>query len=201
MGSYYYLVSQLPYLIYGQKPPMSPESFRKMAGPLMSARDAELLNLVSLCPAPLKSEDFSSLKIASSGSDFIDNWRKWEWVLRLNLAKHRFVKINRGGTAMEEPPSFPPDVLAVVSRAMTIEESPLEAELFLDKARWNAIEVFQGNNYFDRNIIYAYLLKLMLLERYASFQPETGFSEYKSLYASIMESARLSISPAGETEW
>jgi hypothetical protein len=51
---------------------------------------------------------------------------------------------------------------------------------------------------FDRSTIYAYLLKLMILERRASFKTEIGFTEYKSLYASILESAQSGVSPAGE---
>jgi hypothetical protein len=69
-------------------------------------------------------------------------------------------------------------------------ETPLEAEILLDRARWNAIEQFQGIPAFSRNIVYGYLLKLLILERRASFKAETGFAEYKSLYASILEHAQ-----------
>jgi hypothetical protein len=68
-------------------------------------------------------------------------------------------------------------------------DSPLEAELILDKARWNAIEAFHGIGYFTENMIYAYLLKLKLMERRQAFNTEEGFAEYKTLYASILEDA------------
>jgi hypothetical protein len=71
-----------------------------------------------------------------------------------------------------------------------VPESPLEAEALLDRARWSAIERFQGIPYFDRNTVFAYLLKLLILERSASFKVDTGFAEYKSLYASILERVR-----------
>jgi len=76
----------------------------------------------------------------------------------------------------------------------------------LDKARWSAIESLQGVEYFDRNTIFAYLLKLLILERRSAMQPETGFSEYKSLYASIMDGVNVfdgvqtGVSPAGESK-
>ena len=209
MGSYYYLVSQLPYLIYGQTPPMSPEAFKELARPLLSSPDAALLDLISLDPQPPGPGEQGHSYVNSapvSGSGFIDNWREWERALRLNLAKHRSIKTKRESAAPVEPPNFPADAASVAARAMASAESPLEGEIFIDKARWSAIEFLQGIDYFDRNTVYAYLLKLIILQRRASFQTETGFAEYKSLYASIMESAaadsgeQLGISPAGETK-
>ena len=193
MGSYYYLVSQLPSLSYGQKPPMSPEAFKELARPLLNNEDSALLDLVSLDPQ-LSPAD------SSSGSDFIDSWREWEWALRLNLAKHRAVKAKRESAVTVEPPVIPADAPATAQRAITIMETPLEAEVLLNKARWSAIDVLQGIDYFDRNIIFAYLLKLFILQRHDSFQAEAGFSEYKSLYASILESAQTGASRAGESK-
>jgi len=56
-------------------------------------------------------------------------------------------------------------------------------------ARWTAIERFQGLDYFDRDTIYAYYLKLLILERRSKFRAEEGFMEYKKIYASVMEAA------------
>jgi hypothetical protein len=78
---------------------------------------------------------------------------------------------------------------ALAAKAALAIESPLEAELFLDKSRWDAIESLQGIDYFTRNTIFGYLLKLLLMERRSFFKAEEGFIEYKGLYASIMEAA------------
>ena len=202
MGSYYYLVSQLPYLIYGQKPPMSPEAFRDFARPFLSSQDAALLDLVDLDPQPVKRADEGKASYAElspkCGSDFIDGWREWERALRLNLARHRAIKAKREGTASVEPPNTPADAATLATRAMAAAESPLEGEILIDKARWGAIETLQGLDYFGRNTVYAYLLKLFILQRKASFQTEIGFSEYKSLYAAILEGVQMGTSPAGE---
>ncbi|GHV68453.1 hypothetical protein AGMMS49928_07980 [Spirochaetia bacterium] len=199
MGSYYYLASQLPSLIYGQEAPMSAAAFRDLARPLLDAGDAVLLDLCDLDPQPFKAGDegpsYADNAVAA-GSDFIDRWREWERALRLNLARVRSVKSKREGAAPVEPPIFPADAVAAAVKAAAA-ESPLEAELILDKARWDAIEVLQGINYFDRNTIYAYLLKLLLLERGAAFEVETGFAEYKSLYAAILERVQT---PMGEAK-
>ena len=174
MGSYYYLAAQLPYLVYGQALPMSSADFKALAAGMMSAADVEVFEHCTLDhelerPTP---------------SAFINRWKEWEKVLRLNLARGRFQKLKREGAATEAP-EYPANAAAVAKTAMTI-ESPLEAELFLDKARWDAIESFQGINTFSENAMYAYLLKLLLMERKAAFKTEEGFTEYKALYAAIL---------------
>jgi hypothetical protein len=189
---------------------MSSSAFRDLARPLLDAGDAPLLDLVGLDPGAqgefsLAAEGPAYADNApASGCDFVDRWREWERTLRLNLARQRSVKTKREGAAPVEPPIHPADAVAAAVKAAVATESPLEAELVLDKARWDAIEVLQGINYFDRNTIYAYLLKLILLERREAFKEEVGFSEYKSLYASILEGvqpgglASEAAPPAGE---
>jgi hypothetical protein len=91
------------------------------------------------------------------------------------------------------PPVEPLDAAAVAAKLVANEHSPLEAEYHIDKARWNAIDALVGFNYFNRNYIYAYFLKILLLERQQLFTIEKGFAEYKSLYAEIIESADNSL--------
>jgi hypothetical protein len=196
-------VAQLPYLIYGQAVPMSSEAFKELATSLMSKRDAELLKTLRLefwPPEDTDEQDSYAKAAKPSGSSFIDQWREWERVLRLNLAKLRSLKIRPEGATPAEPPAIPTDAAVTAAKAIAASESPLEAEVFIDRARWNAIESFQGNDYFGHNTIFAYLLKLLILERRASFQAETGFSEYKSLYASILENAQAGVLAAGESK-
>ena len=190
MGAYYFLVSQLPYLIFGQQPPMSSEAFKDLAKPLLSAGDAAFLDLVSLDPLPCDEE------APSCGCAFIDSWREWDRTMRLNLAKQRAAKIGRENANVADAPFLPVEAVAAAAKAVASSESPLDGEMLIDRARWNAVEAFQGIDYFGINSILAYQLKLLLLERRELFQEETGFAEYKSIYSSIVES----ISPAGETK-
>ncbi|MDR2052081.1 MAG: DUF2764 domain-containing protein [Treponema sp.] len=213
MGSYYYLAAQLPDLVYGQSAPMTSAAFLDLAGRLLDKEDSALLDKLSLDPgdpsdnpAGLPGSDPSrpayAESAAPSGCDFIDKWREWERSLRLNLARNRALHLKREGGSPVDPPAHPLDAAAVALKAGvsagTPDESPLETEIALDKARWNAIEHLQGITYFSRNTVYAYFLKLLLLERRESFNTEAGFAEYKSLYASILERAQQGVSPAGE---
>jgi hypothetical protein len=153
---------------------MSAASFKALASDMMSAADAAAFDYCTL----------DQELAGPSPSDFINRWKEWERVLRLNLARGRSQKLKREGGAVEAP-EYPANAAAVAKTALAM-ESPLEAEIFLDKARWDAIESFQGINTFSENAMYAYLLKLLLMERKAAFKTEEGFTEYKALYAAIL---------------
>jgi hypothetical protein len=185
----YYLIAQLPSLTHGQAVSMSSAAFQDLCRGFLSAADAALLDRCTLDPAGMPEVNIQEPAYAgifpATGSDFIDTWRNWERALRLNLARYRAQNIKREGGASVDPPEFPADAATAAKTAAAM-DSPLEAELFLDKARWDAIEAFQGLDYFNRNTIYAYLLKLRLLERRALFKAEEGFAEYKGLYAAIL---------------
>ncbi|MDR3303122.1 MAG: DUF2764 domain-containing protein [Treponema sp.] len=188
--AYYYLTAQLPYLIYGQQAPMTSVAFKSLCANKLSATDAALLERCSLDPESAASGDKASYAevSASTGSVFLDEWRAWERTLRLNLARFRAQKQKRDSGSSVEPPESPADAAAAAKSAMAL-ESPLEAEQFLDEMRWRTIETLQGIDYFDVNTIYAYLLKLLIMERKSAFKVEEGFAEYKGLYDAILASA------------
>ena len=173
MGYYYYLAAQLPYLVLGNEIPMSSAAFKTLARDTMSSSDAIMLDYCTLDPVPE----------APASSDFIRRWNEWEMALRVNLARGRALKLKREDGV--EPMDFPVEAVLAAKNALVM-ESPLEAELFLDGARWDAIESFQGTNVFSESAMYAYLLKLLLMERRAAFNAEEGFTEYKALYAAIL---------------
>jgi len=167
---------------------MSLSAFMDLALPLLSKEDADLMKLLSLYPgnASPDGEGFSYAEAApSTGCRFIDDWREWERALRLNLAKHRTIKSRLDNPSSVEAPPVPADAASVAVKAVNNAATPLEGEITIDKARWDAIGALAGNDYFDRNNVFAYFLKLSLLERRRSFDKEKGFAEYKSLYASI----------------
>jgi hypothetical protein len=180
--SYYYFIAQLPYLLYEQKLPMSSINFKALAASLLDEKDLKVMQYLSF------NSVFSTGN--SCNCDFFNNWRTWECALRLNLAKERALKLKRE-VQTSDPPFFPQEAAIAASKAVD-EKSPLDGEILLDKARWNAIDTIAGNDNFSVNRVYAYYLKLLLLERRQAFNVEKGFAEYKTLYASILESAQNS---------
>ena len=176
---------------------MSSSAFRALAADAMSSDDAAMLDYCTLDPDPVvagENPDNAGIGAAyaepapATSSAFLNRWREWERALRLNLARGRSQKLKRDGGAVTNTPEYPISATAAAKTALAI-ESPLEAEIFLDKARWDAIENLQGLNTFSENAMYAYLLKLLLLERKVAFNAEEGFTEYKGLYAAILERA------------
>ena len=186
MGQYYYLGAQLPYLLYEQSPPISSMHFLELATEHMRASEAALLSLCTLDPDPDEGAD-AEKKAVNCGSLLIKRWKEWEMALRLNLARNRAIKLKR--ESVPEAPEFPAEAVLAAKSALTI-ESPLEAELFLDKARWDAIDALQGNNIFSDSAMYAYLLKLLLMEKRVKFNTDIGFREYKALYDAILTNTR-----------
>jgi hypothetical protein len=172
-------------LSYNAPIPITSQAFIDLCRTKLSSSDISLLELCTLNP---DAGDAYAESAPASSSGFVDAWRAWERALRLNLARYRSQKLKREGGTIE-PPAYPADAAAAAKAAVAI-ESPLEAELFLDQARWNAIEAIQGLSYFGENAVYAYLLKLRLLERKALFKAEEGFAEYKMLYAAILDGRR-----------
>jgi hypothetical protein len=122
---------------------------------------------------------------AALTSSFIIDWREWERSLRLNLVRFRSQRLKREASSLEVP-EYPADAVDAAKAASAL-DSPLDAEILLDKARWDAIERFRGLDNFGSAFIFAYLLKLLLMERRTSFKTEEGFMEYKTLYTAIVE--------------
>jgi hypothetical protein len=173
---YYFFVAQLPMLTYGDTAPMSSEYFRDLALALLSKEDAGMLDYCKL--------DAASLGVVHTQSDFINGWVSRERTLRLNLAMARAAKYKRSipGEEAHDVPRAEQSAAEALSM-----NNPLEAEMYMDKGRWDAIDFLVGSNHFSVNTIYAYLIKLLILERHAQFKVDEGFAEYKSLYSAISQ--------------
>ena len=193
MSSNYFLGAQLPWLVYEQSIPMSSVDFLALVKDKMSSKDSSLLEqcaLSGVIKTGIKTESDAKgkKKEKKPSSDFIKHWNKWESDLKLALASGRAKKLKRDeGEAEHDGRMNDAEITAKQALAM---ESPLEAEIFLDKARWNAIDSFQKGSIFSENAMCAYFLKLLLMERKALFNTEEGFTEYKGLYAAILGEAK-----------
>jgi hypothetical protein len=195
VGSYYYLVSQLPSLSYGVSAAIEIKDFVELCRTFLSTQDFSLLQYCRLDPEgnqPLAFGPGYQFLPEPVGSPLLDNWRIWERTLRLHLARQRLQHVKGEQQSLADAPADPMDAAMAAKNAVAI-ESPLEAELFLDRARWSAIEALQGFDYFGRDTVYAYYLKLQLLERRQKFQVDEGFEAYQGLYASIMDAAQSRI--------
>ena len=171
--NYYYFVSSLPCINYGDPPPFTTEAFIEQCNSFLIESDAALIHFCSYNPK------LAVETLEPTGSDFIDFHLMRERTLVLNLAKFRAERLKRahvGEPLYDEP----------VAKTAFEMVDPLEAELALDRARWAALdEMVNPINNFDVSHLYAYLLKIQLLERRQRFIAEKGSVEFRKIYDNI----------------
>ena len=154
---YTYLISSLPVLNFGMKPPLSFERFLKVCQGFISEEDFLLLNNL-----PLTIDEYC--KRVSHPT--IERWLAFDTALRNELVKIRAhnkkideAKYLRGETYSD---------MAISHTAMSSHRSAsiLEGEKILDEARWQALDDLGFGHYFDMDSLILYAYKLKILERW-----------------------------------
>ena len=155
MPNYYiYLISSLPMLHFGTKPPFSFEKFLENCRDKIADADIDCIRLAKEAYAYQGEEP--TLK----------KWSAFEVALRNELVKIRAVrkhidplKYTRGDGYIE------PYITRI---AMNASRNPaiLEAEKGLDQGRWRALDELAVGHYFDLDFLLTYALKLLILERW-----------------------------------
>jgi hypothetical protein len=139
----------------------------------------ERLNAVSLEPPR---------EVVRTGSALLDRLFEWERVLRFALAGIRAVRMKKERSSAEfngAAQGISPDILQIARTAAGF-ESPLEAERFLDEKRKEALSNFTGFDAFAADAVFAYALRLKLLERASRFNEESGMTSYRTIYNQIL---------------
>jgi hypothetical protein len=141
-------------------------------------------------------EGFSATDAASSPrSPFLEAFIAWERTFRNELARLRARKAERDEEAFLRV-SKRSDGAGRAAAACFAVEDPYQAELFLERERWNAIESMSSLSSFDMDFLIAYRIKLAINERLERLKPETGSAGYRHLYNDILGRA----SRTAETE-
>jgi hypothetical protein len=189
--NYYYLISQLPSLQYGEEAPYTLDEFLEQCKEWLSKSDYEGLQYCTLDIHVLDGAPLTKW-------DFINTWVARERTMRYALSHLRSVNLKRDDDEEQtKAPHESPRTEAGAHAAFAM-GNPLEAEIYLDKNRWENIESMQGNDLFSINIIFAHVLKLTLMQRWFLFNQKDGLAGYKALYTSILQGAnRVSGSEKG----
>ena len=154
---YTYLISSLPVLSFGMKPPFSFERFLENCRPFISEEDFLLLSNL-----PVTIDEYGK----SVSRPAIEKWLAFDTTLRNELVKIRArsrkideAKYLRGETPIDT---------AISHTAMSGHRSAsiLEAEKILDEARWQALDDLSFGHYFDMDSLILYAYKLKILERW-----------------------------------
>ena len=180
----YYLISQLPSLdgINENTPlPITSERFEELCLRFLGKKaQAEFLKL-TLAPPKISEK---------SSSPLVEKWNEGERNLRLALAKLRAEKMNKHYDG--ESDGLSPVLLQAV-RTAAENESPMEAEKFLNKYRLDFLETLRPADSFSQEFVFYYGLKLKLIERIRKFDSESGETAYRNIYNSIMNGEKTEV--------
>lgn len=151
---YIYLISSLPMLGQGMRPPVSRDDFLELCQRLIPQKDYALLKNL---PTP---EEYANY---SGQQETLKRWVDFDTALRNELVK---LRSSRKHIEAAQYLRAQDDInLSLVQVVASAEKSstPQEAELILDRARWDFLEGLSFGHYFDLDflIVYAYKLKIL----------------------------------------
>ena len=176
--AYYYLVSQLPDISQAEGRtalPFTSQGFKDLAGRFISDSEKNVLDGLSLVPPK---------ETLLTGSAFLDTWYEKERNLRFALAQIRAQKMKKDSIPL--PLGCTADIVAVARTAVGM-DSPLSAEQFLYDYRLRLLDEIRPLDGFSIDAVYAYGLKLMLVERMRKFEVENGKTSYHKIYDTILD--------------
>lgn len=161
-----------------QRPPMSSEAMLSFSRLFLSTRD-----YMGLLESTLEGNEAPGI---------CGTYNKWERSLRNDLVKLRAKKrnLNANEYYREAAPVYGTAQIASESIMM---DSPLRAELYLDRCRWAKIDELAIGRLFDIEFIRSYRMKLLLLERRSKFNAELGFKAYRSLYDRVLSASGIEL--------
>ncbi|MDP8233791.1 MAG: DUF2764 family protein [Candidatus Saelkia tenebricola] len=153
VDKYYYLISQLPYLVFGSQDFLNKENFLEQASKWLNKCDFEFL--VDL--------NIGNTFFDNSEDTVIKEYKQFEYSIQETIAKYR--------TALKKDEDYQ---LREPLKSVLTEGSPLEVEKKLLYLRWCFIEEIQSTHFFDFGFLILYMLKIQILERLAVFDKEKG---------------------------
>lgn len=183
-GQLEYLISSLPYLPFQQSKEVRDKvstTFRKYAG--AAEADKDLINLFEsevikfLSPAAfelIKGIDLKTIHhrpFRENKNRTVAAFAKYRYHLKLALLKQRMdpQQFRKKWSALSVPPL-----------ALT-EGTPLEKEIQLMQLQWKKLEELATGHHFDLDALIIYKLKLMILDRWWTFDEEKGFRHFNQV--------------------
>ena len=159
-GQFYYLISSLPDLRLGEKPPFSVDEFLGMCTGDLNETQMETLKKVDLYP------EFDPKSVSS------ELWISWERYLRNFLTETRALKQKEDADLYKKEliDVFPSDRRQF--EELMNNSDPAERERGFDNLRWKRLEDCKVGHNFDFNALAVYKLMLMLVEKWSTVSDE-----------------------------
>jgi hypothetical protein len=187
VGSYYYFAATLPTPQMGAPAPMTSAEYIQRCARSLGHRDLDLVSAAVLVSAP------EGPPAATRPSALLRRYYAWERGVRNELVRLRARPLARSPEPWLREAAHD-DAAVRIAQTVFGAGSPLEAELVLERERWNHIRSLGSLHIFDREALAAYRLALQILERLALLRQTEGEAHYRETYAAI-----LGASPTTET--
>lgn len=155
MPRYYtYLVSSLPQLQFGSKPPFSYAEFLRRCADCIPPEEVRLL------------ADLAADSNFKSNQPVIKKWLEFERMLRNELVKLRAVRKKIKPEKYLRLDSYAHPFIYHIALAAYRNPHILEGEKLLDRRRWDFLDELEFGHYFDFEYLIIYAYKLLILERW-----------------------------------
>ncbi len=183
MQSYWYLLSSLPTLSWDGETSYTLDAFWADVDGRVDAKVYDALKrAVDVPREPWATE--------AQKPQLIGDWHHFEAALRWDMEAFRIAAASTGERA--DLPHYV-SVLTPAAKEALSQANPLEAELSIDKLRWDYIERLVGVNSFSLAALLGYVLQLQIKERQGFFSKELGRSTFDRVFKALQEQV---ISPA-----
>ncbi len=165
--NYYALKSSLPLLLFDGPPPFSRETFLEYCSAYLPEKQMEILRALKAAPHNLP----DGIGPDSPTGEYI----LWEICLRNTLGALRAGKLGMDAEPyLVKFAAFESDAFRVANEAYSAQTNPFERERALDAARWCKLDSVEGRHTFDFDAFCLYLLRLMILEKWAARNPKAA---------------------------
>lgn len=174
--SYLYILSSLPFLQLDDRLPFDRSFFLQLCESTLSSDDCRKILQTSI---EIPQED-------TALNDLAQQYWDWERTLRNYLVKARAKEMNIEGSAFIREEQAALDIEEIAAAAIK-QNTPLDAERFLAKKRWEYIDGLRSVEYFSFINLQVWYLQFQILERLNVFDEEEGFNRYSALYQEILK--------------
>lgn len=175
---YYYLVSLLPALVFGNKTPISSGTFMQYCRTHLAPKDNALL------------QEFTAEENHLGFNRFYDEWYMWDHDLKKELGHVRAAIMSPEGNRRWLHPPGTDMVTRDIFHEVLSARTPLEAEVILARVRWEHLDKMEFGYYFDFEKIIAYALKLKIMERLDLFEPVKGGIRFTETLDTMLSAAK-----------
>ncbi len=158
-------------LEFGVRPPISYTDFISLCKTHLNLADFRTIERVNISPGEDTEDPSYRLREWKRFNTTLRNEMAWRRTLRYGKEPSRYIR----GEGLRDPS------LSIFAQWVLSQDSPLEAELSLDRMRWDRIEELKKGHYFDIDCLITYALQLQILERWDRINSGDGMQVLQEL--------------------